>query len=458
MKKKIMLPVFITMWTIGLVIMIYVLEQTITVDYLSQEEGLRIIYGGIIIIAMGTGIMSIVLNTVINQISLPIKSITKEAKRFAKGEYEHSVRNCSIEEIQQLGNAFDHMGEKMYRTIRKLHYQKTKAESILSTLQEGIVILDEDGYISEVNEFAKQILGAIDLQGKKYHINDLLRDVKSKNMFQKAQSSNQYTDCEVVFEDKVLYMGTMPIQKEIKLFGYILVIRDTTEIRNLEQMRYEFVSNVTHEIKTPLTSIQGFVETLKDGAIENPAIATRFLDIIDIEAKRLYRLIQDILVLSEIENMENNYEETAGVAEVIESVINLVKPQAEQKQITLETKEIENIVLKNVNKDHIKQLVLNLVSNAIRYTDQGGVTVAVYQEEKECVIEVSDTGIGIPKESITRIFERFYRVDKGRSRKNGGTGLGLSIVKHLVQLYGGKIEVESEENKGSIFRVKLKIT
>lgn len=457
MKKKIMIPVLSALWSLGLLMMFYILMETVGLRQLLKKETIKIIYEGILILAVGTGIMGIVLNRVINQISDPIKLLTKEAKRFARGEYEHSIRNCSIQEIEELSNAFDHMGEKMYRTIRKLHYQKSKAESILSTLQEGIVILDETGYISEVNEFAKTILGTIDLEGKRYHINELLRDVKSKNMFQKVQASKQYTDCEIVFEDKILYMGAMPIQKEVNLFGYILVIRDTTKIRNLEEMRYEFVSNVTHEIKTPLTSIQGFVETLKDGAIENPVVAARFLDIIDIEAKRLYRLIQDILVLSEIENMENNYEEVADVKEIVQSVAELLKQHAEDKKIELIIGRIDDIVLENVNKDHIKQLILNLVSNAIRYTDQGSVTVQAYEKHEECIIEVKDTGIGIPEESIARIFERFYRVDKGRSRKNGGTGLGLSIVKHLVQLYDGKIEVESEENKGSIFRVRLKI-
>lgn len=226
----------------------------------------------------------------------------------------------------------------------------------------------------------------------------------------------------------------------------------------LEKVRSEFVSNVSHELKTPLTSIRGFIETLKGGAVTNEAVANRFLDIIDIEASRLQMLINDILELSDIERMETDeammdFDLSSAAADCVQ----LISGSADEKSISIIFRRT-NALWVHANPDRIKQVMLNLLSNAVKYTDEGGsIRMSVAKDSLNAVISVTDTGMGIPEESLGRLFERFYRVDKGRSRASGGTGLGLSIVKHIVDLYDGEIEVQSEMGKGSEFIVKLPI-
>lgn len=225
----------------------------------------------------------------------------------------------------------------------------------------------------------------------------------------------------------------------------------------MEQIRTEFVSNVTHELKTPLTSIRGFVETLKNGAIEDTSVAVKFLDIIDIEAERLYTLINDILQLSEIEAMQKD----EGIIEmdlrqIIDEVVLILKSSADKKNITLEVSSTPSQIQVIANRNRIKQMLINLIDNAIKYNvENGKVDIKVEKHNGNTIISIKDTGIGIPKIHHSRIFERFYRVDKGRSRNMGGTGLGLSIVKHIVNLYSGDINIISEPGKGTEFVVKL---
>ena len=219
-------------------------------------------------------------------------------------------------------------------------------------------------------------------------------------------------------------------------------------------MRIFFVSNVTLELKTPLTSIRGFVDTLKNGAIHNEKIAMKFLDIIDIESERLYHLIQDILLLSEIESKNDYQIEFCEVNQVIGEVIELLEPKSsEHTQLIFHPQAY--VKPYPCNRNRIKQLLINLVDNAIKNTEVGQVQISCYSSDHELHLEVSDTGIGIKEEALPRIFERFYRIDKGRSRKQGGTGLGLSIVKHIVEMYNGNIQVTSKPNEGTIFTVTL---
>lgn len=229
-------------------------------------------------------------------------------------------------------------------------------------------------------------------------------------------------------------------------------------MKKLERIRSDFVANVSHELKTPLTSIKGFVETLKDGAIDDKDVAIKFLNIIEVEVERLVRLINDLLYLSEIENAAMPIlEEKVVVKEVVLEIIELLKIKAEKKNIQLDIKVQEGLEM-NIYRDWLKQIFINLIDNAIVYNKENGkVWVTVEKLDNLIVIKVKDTGIGIPEKEIERIFERFYRVDKGRSRKFGGTGLGLSIVKHIVELYGGKVWVESQEGIGSEFTVTIPI-
>ncbi|MBC5658226.1 GHKL domain-containing protein [Anaerosacchariphilus sp. NSJ-68] len=225
-------------------------------------------------------------------------------------------------------------------------------------------------------------------------------------------------------------------------------------MKKVENMRREFVSNVTHELKTPLTSIRGFVETLKDGAIEDPKMAHRFLDIIDIETERLSHLISDTLLLSEIESKQDANREPCDVNAVIAEVVELLQPKV-REHVRLIFQPDPTLKPYNCNRDRLKQLLINLVDNGLKATEFGAVTVRCRTMGNELVLEISDTGIGMEEEQLERIFERFYRVDKGRSKAQGGTGLGLSIVKHIVELYHGTVHVTSKPGVGTEFTVKL---
>lgn len=229
------------------------------------------------------------------------------------------------------------------------------------------------------------------------------------------------------------------------------------ENKKAEQIRKDFVANVTHELKTPLTSISGFVETLQDGAAEDPVVRTKFLDIIAIEAARLKRLIEDILIISDIENKrEVNTDSDINVRESIEEIITSMKPIADAKKVEIVAHYAYEIYIGG-NPDRFKQLMVNLIENAVKYSNDGGtVTITAERKEGKVLISVKDEGIGISEENLSRIFERFYRVDKSRSQKVGGTGLGLAIVKHIVALFEAEIKVESELGKGSTFTVILK--
>ncbi len=225
-------------------------------------------------------------------------------------------------------------------------------------------------------------------------------------------------------------------------------------MKKVENMRREFVSNVTHELKTPLTSIRGFVETLKDGAIEDPKMAHRFLDIIEIETERLSNLISDTLLLSEIESKQDTNREPCDVNAVITEVVELLQPKVKE-HVRLIFQPDPTVKFYNCNRDRLKQLLINLVDNGLKATEFGAVTIVCRTAGNQLVLEISDTGIGMEEEQLDRIFERFYRVDKGRSKAQGGTGLGLSIVKHIVELYNGTIHVTSKPGVGTEFTVKL---
>ncbi len=462
MKKKIITPVLLILALTYIIIlwnmfeMIPSLDLAHKIDQQTIAESVKKISIIIVLMILSMVILYFVLSKLLNDIVIPLKQLSKDANEFSNTHYVQNLRNYNIEEIQVLANSIDYMGDQMHSAIRKLKYQKAKVESLLLKLEEGIIILDPEGYISEINNYAKDILKVKEIQLKKEHINHILRDSKSVSFIKQALNQREEKDYEIIVSDKILYITITPIFYKDKVLQHLLIIRDITKIRKLEEIRYQFVSNVTHELRTPLTSIQGFVETLKEGAINNKDVALRFLDIIDIETKRLNMLIQDILFLSEIENASQRKLEQTEVTKITKEVISLLEKQAIAKNIAMSFDNKDDLILENTNNNDIKQLMINLVSNAIKYTDQGEILISTQVTEKGKMIKVKDTGIGIPKDSIPHIFERFYRVDKSRSRKSGGTGLGLSIVKHIVSLYGGTISVESEEGKGSIFIVEFR--
>ena len=458
MKNRIIGPAIIAIWVLVIVVAV---DATLLESRLMSQQGENIatdvINQMIYHIFTFAGIISIVLyfvlKNVIKKITDPIATLTEDAKKFQQDQYTHQIRDYDMEELQNLAYAFDYMGDELSRTIRKLRHQNAKLESMFSSLEEGIVVVDKKGYIEETNDLARKILGVKGVIPKQCHITHLLRDEQFISLINEGFKTNKVQVIEIKVGEYIVYITMVPVEKRERIYEYLLLIKDVTKLRDLEEMKYQFVSNVSHELKTPLTSIQGFVETLQAGAIENKEVAYRFLNIIDIETKRLYRLIQDILLLSEIENMDIQQYEDVEVSKVITSSISLLQEHADKKSVKIVFEEENAIIFNNMREDHLAQMMMNLLSNAIRYTDNGAIVITTEENEKQQVITIRDSGIGIPEASLPHIFERFYRVDKSRSRQSGGTGLGLSIVKHIAQLYDIKIDVSSELGEGTCFRL-----
>ncbi|AEF17110.1 MULTISPECIES: two-component system histidine kinase PnpS [Thermoanaerobacterium] len=391
----------------------------------------------------------------------PINEITDVAKEITKGNYEHRIEIKSIDEIGQLSFAINTMSDKLQETIDELYDRNAKLEAILKSLVNGVVAFDENERILLINDSARTMLGIKDNYAVGKHILDVVRNSKFHDVLEKIIKDKGYNidNFEIDTFNKHLKIYSSPIVHQVthKKLGFVVIINDITEIRKLEKIRSDFVANVSHELRTPLTSIRGFIETLREGAIDNIERRDRFLEIIEFEAERLTRLINDILTLSEIENLKEGFvKEDIVIDEEINEIFYIMEKTAEDKNIKLiKDLNCKDVVIK-ISKDRLRQMIINLVDNGIKYTPEGGyVKVTTTDMENNIVIEVEDSGIGISKENIPRLFERFYRVDKGRSRKLGGTGLGLAIVKHIVESMKGSITVESEVGKGTKFAIVL---
>lgn len=400
----------------------------------------------------------------------PIVELTASAEKIAAGDYNQRIRVQTKDEIGRLATAFNDMAKSLRINEEILKSKNEELNAILSSMVSGVVALDYNYKVLFCNEQLSDILSL----EKKLVIGESIfsyyRSEKIISLMEqiKEKESNMLSEEEITLflgkEERVVRVrGTALHQKEKKKMGVLLVFEDVTELKKVEQMKTDFVSNVTHELRTPLTSIRGFVDTLQSGAIDDPVFGRKFLNIIDIESQRLTRLIDDILTLSKIESAEESQRGGASVGNSNEMVD--IKEVANEVIELLEAKKNENISLKLditdgitpyfCNRNYLKEVILNLTDNALKYTVEGSVVLSVWEEEENLMIRVKDTGVGISKEHLPRLFERFYRVDKGRSRKQGGTGLGLSIVKHIVELYRGKISVESELGVGTVFTVRL---
>jgi two-component system, OmpR family, phosphate regulon sensor histidine kinase PhoR len=404
-----------------------------------------------IIIAL-TYIISIILALKVSGILIrPIKELQLAASCVAKGDLDSRVNIISDDEIGQLGDTFNYMADQLKATIKDALDKQNRVEAILKSMESGVIAVDENYNVLLINPYALKIFNIKrDVIGE--NVLYVLKDEVLVNIIK--ERSEDYVEKEIYYpKERIIRIRTADIINGSEVIGIVAVIQDITDIRKLENMRSQFVANVSHELKTPLTSIKGFAETLKD--VDDAATREKFLDIIDEEAERLTRLINDILILSDLENIKDDKFESINVKTYIENITALMKKSADDKNIKLEYKIEKDIYVKG-NKDKFKQMLINLIDNAVKYTDNGGnVWISAGEDGISCIIEIADNGIGIDKKHLLRLFERFYRVDKARSRSSGGTGLGLAIVKHIVLSMEGSINVESEVSKGSKFIVKL---
>ncbi len=396
------------------------------------------------------------------RISRPIEEMRKGAEHFAKGNLEFRLSLAGITETADLAEAMNLMAANLANQIETEVNQRNQIEAVLSSMSEGVIALDMDEHILSFNQAAAEMLERLSAAAKNQSLQEIIRDSRLSEFVEKAHRSNI-----PVREDIILYQNGERIlninasflrDAKEKRIGTLLVLNDVTQLRRLEKMRQDFVANVSHEIKTPLTAIKGFVETLQSGTKDNPEEAARFLSIIDKNVNRLGAIVDDLLHLSRIEkNNEANLIQLTktAVKNIITSSIKICKTEAEAKQIEINFT-CDDSLEAMIEPVLFEQAMVNLINNAVKYSmEKSKIQINVVKTDSGVSCSIEDNGMGISKKHLPRLFERFYRVDKARSREQGGTGLGLAIVKHIVQAHGGHVTVDSIPGKGSTFTIHL---
>ena len=391
----------------------------------------------------------------------PLERITQVAKRIKSLDYRARVEGNKQDEIGELGNAINAMAESLQIQMTRIKQNENHLQSVLANMINGIVLMDQTGKILIMNNQAEQILGisARQLIGK--HYSSIKQQYELLQLIHEGFDSKTFIHEEITFyypEERLLELNLVPITEGYQEYGgLLLVLQDVSAIRRLERMRSEFVANVSHELKTPIAAVKGFAETLPGGAVKDEETTISFLQIIYDESERLNRLIGDILELSKIESRRARLILTpVEIYQFMADTIQLLDVSAKNKQLIISLDGPRELYIE-ADEDRLRQIFVNLLSNAISYTPEGGnINIKLEAPTEDVVrIAITDTGVGIPEKDLPRIFERFYRVDKARSRISGGTGLGLSIVKHLVDMHKGTISVTSEVGVGSTFIVEL---
>jgi two-component system phosphate regulon sensor histidine kinase PhoR len=405
------------------------------------------------------------------KVSHPIGHMKRGAQRFASGDFSIKLPLTGYEETDQLALALNDMARTLHETISGITAQRNELDAILSSMIEGVIAVDAQERIMTINRAASRLFGIDAAHATGKMISEVLRNGEIQDFFVKTLSASGFIETETVLIEAVPGQSTHA-ERILQLhgsalhdsaengIGALVVINDITQLKKLENLRRDFVANVSHELRTPLTSIKGFVETLLAGAIKNGVDTRRFLGIVSGQVDRLTTIVEDLLALSKIEqDAEHNALERGScrLCDVLIEAIESCKDKASQKQIRIELS-CESGISVFIDKTLFEQAIVNLIDNAINYSDPDKriILKAAYDSAaNEIIVSVQDEGIGIAQEHLGRLFERFYRVDKSRSRKLGGTGLGLSIVKHIVLAHGGRVAVESAPGKGSVFYIYL---
>ncbi|HHV56767.1 MAG TPA: cell wall metabolism sensor histidine kinase WalK [Firmicutes bacterium] len=387
-------------------------------------------------------------------ISNPLEEVTRAARRLAQGDFSVRLRVRSQDEIGQLAAAFGYMSETLKARLEEINAAKSRLEAVLHYTVSGLMLLDTRCRVVMMNPAAEKLFGLAPGAAVGRHNIEVVRDYHLSTAINEAMRNHQVVSREVTFlypEERTVRAYVAPVWEDKEVTGLIVVFHDITELRRLERMRTEFVASVSHELRTPLTAIRGFSETLLDGALADKAAAEHFLRIIDDEARRLTALIDDLLDLSRLELKRANLKlDNFALLPLVESIAASLKPRLDKAALTLSVEIKDPELAVQADRDRIRQVLLNLIDNSIKYTPAGGrISISAAALDGTVRVAVADTGRGIPPEDLERIFERFYRVDKARSRSEGGTGLGLAIVKHIIELHGGKVEAQSELGKGT---------
>ena len=412
--------------------------------------------GGLValVVACGIGIF------VAGRVTRPVVEMQAIARQMSEGQFAVRAPVRSSDELGALGRALNVMVLRLREQIHNLETERAKATAILDGMVEGVVAVDGQECILLMNERARAMFGVGPARGEGKPFLEVIRNADLHEIFRSGRTAGGVFRHELRLinpMDRTLRVTAVPLRLAGEAPGLVLVIDDVTELRRLEHVRTEFIANVSHELRTPLTAIQGYLETLLGGALEEREHAHRFVEIAFRHTERLGRLLNDLTDLSNIELGKVSLRlAPTPLRPIVDSVLELVAAKARDGEITLTT-EVSEVIHVQADHDRLVQVLINLVDNAVKYTPAGGaVTVrARPTADGRVEVSVSDTGVGIPRADLPRITERFYRVDKARSRELGGTGLGLAIVKHLVLAHGGDLAIDSEEGRGTTVRVLL---
>lgn len=414
--------------------------------------------GGVIIALMAAGVSLLVAR----RFTRPLERLRRGVERYARGELDRRIVVAGSEEIGSLAEAINRMAEQLAERIQDLTQQRNQEEAVLASMVEAVLAVDTDGCVMMANEAATHLFG-FDCEGSRGKpLQEVLRNRTIQELVTKTMHGDSPVESEITIyaeEEKTLQVhGTVIEGPDVGRFGALIVFNDITHLRRLEKVRRDFVANVSHELKTPVTTIKGFVETLLGGAMADRQDAERFLGIIAKHTDRLNAIIEDLLSLSRIEQQSERSQiplQQARLHKVLGEAVELCRERALAREIEINLNGDAEITFE-VNAQLVEQAVVNLIDNAIKFSNEGDtVEVSARRHADEVEIRVTDHGCGIEPEHLPRLFERFYRTDKARSRTLGGTGLGLAIVKHIALAHGGRVGVESRPGKGSTFSLFL---
>ncbi len=425
-------------------------------------RALRAVYlktalGGLVIVL----IMAALSLIISRRVSRPLEDLKRGALRFAAGDLSRRLPVPRSDELGSLAEAFNHMAEQLEDRIGALISQGQMQEAILASMVEGVIAVDAEQRLMTLNRAGAHLIGIDLVPSQNLGINELVRDPQLQSFITRTISAREPIEGEIVMsngEQIIQAHGTFLRDTLGADIGFLIVLHDVTHLRRLEMARRDFVANVSHELKTPITAIKGFVETLLGGALNEPENAENFLGIIARHTDRINEIIDDLLSLSRIEQDAEQGKvclTTGKIRGVMEAASHICATKAEAKNIAVNL-DCPDELRARISAPLLEQALVNLIDNAIKYSAPGSaVQVEAQRDGAEVVVRVRDQGCGIEKNQLSRIFERFYRVDAGRSRMIGGTGLGLAIVKHIAQAHGGRVTVASTPGKGSIFSLHL---
>ncbi len=441
---------------LGIVLMAVVLTAALAYEWRGEAEmGKQLFALGVVVMLLSGGLIALVVRSLVG----PLLTLGRAARAIAEGDYGHRVPVRSSDELGDLARSFNQVGQELGAHLTQLRDSDDRQAAVLGGMVEGVVAVDDSHRIMFANTAAGKMFGFLPPSAVGRPLLEIIREHTLDAAVSKVLSTRQPQAIELHWQieaPRVLAVQVTPLPGSVDV-GAVIVLHDNTELRRLETIRQEFIANVSHELKTPLSSIMAYTETLQRGALDDPEHREQFLSRIAEQGERLHNLIQDMLSLARIETAQQPFDiKPVDVSEVVRRCLDDYAPQAMAKSIALETVGELPAARVRADEEGLRVICNNLIDNAVKYTPEGGrVSVGWHREDRYVRIEVSDSGPGIPRSEVGRVFERFYRVDKARSRELGSTGLGLSIVKHLAQSFGGKVGVESQVGQGSRFWVQL---